>query len=51
MCLVIVVLSLQKLTPVASTFFSGISDDVLNDYYDMMSYDLGPLGWVSEDDD
>ena len=38
-----------KLTPVASTFFRYI-DAVLNDSYDMMSYDPGLMGWASDDD-
>ena len=49
LCLVIVVLSLQKLTPIAS-LFSGISKDMLNDYYDMLSYDPGPAGWANDED-
>ena len=38
-----------KLTPVASTSFSYI-DAVLNDSYNMMNYDPGPMGWASDDD-
>ena len=39
-----------KLTPVASTFFLGILEVVLNDSYDMMSYDPELMGWASDDD-
>ena len=37
-----------KLTPLLP-HFSGISDAVLNDLYDMMSYDPGLMGWASDD--
>ena len=30
--------------------FSGISDDVLLDHYDMMSYDLSFFGGETDDD-
>ena len=38
-----------KLNPVAPNF-SGILDVVLNDSYDIMSYDPGLMVWASDDD-
>ena len=43
------VLSFQKLTPIVS-MFSDISDDILNDHFDMMSYDLNFFKWESDED-